>query len=236
MMRSPNFSSRNGMAPTMIVLHYTGMEDYEAARRRLCDPAAKVSSHYLLGREGQLEPLVSEDDCAWHAGLACWGGEVKINAASIGIELAHPGHVLAPLVYPDIQIQVLLTLLAEIQDRWQISPARVLGHSDVAPCRKRDPGEWFPWQRLAGAGVALWQPSPQGTDGGLDVGRLQKALRAIGYDVSGSGWLDPLTRAGGRAFARRFSPLALEKPWGANFFEHVELMATQFSAAAKAQV
>ena len=214
---SPNRSDRGGSPVSLVVLHYTGMESAAAAARRLCDPAAAVSAHYLLHPAGAIDRLVPEEECAWHAGRACWAGERRINARSLGIELVHPGHAGARPPYPDAQLAALEELLAGLLDRWRLPPAAVVGHSDVAPTRKRDPGEWFPWPRLAARGLAVWTPGPgagAGACGPAEERRMWRALEEIGYDTGGhaAGAGLAATRACLRAFQRRFRPGELGRP------------------------
>ena len=145
----------------MIVLHYTGMKSGEEALARLTDPAAKVSSHYLVHEDGRIDQLVPEARRAWHAGLSSWKGVADINSCSIGIEIVNPGHEFGYRDFPDAQIEAVISLCRDIIARHRIPNARVLAHSDVAPARKQDPGEKFPWARLAASGVGLWvEPSP----------------------------------------------------------------------------
>ena len=148
-MPSPNHDDRGGAAIDMLVLHYTGMKTAEAALERLCDPAAKVSAHYTIDEDGTVYAHVPEARRAWHAGVSFWAGATDINSRSIGIELVNPGHEFGYRDFPDAQIAALITLCHGILLRHPIPSARVLGHSDVAPARKEDPGELFPWERLA---------------------------------------------------------------------------------------
>ena len=145
---SPNFDARTA-PPDMIVLHYTGMETGEAALERLRDPEAKVSAHYLVEEDGRVFSLVPEERRAWHAGAAFWAGERDINARSIGVEIVNPGHEFGYREFPEAQIAAVIDLVGGIRERWTVPDARILGHSDVAPRRKEDPGELFPWKRLA---------------------------------------------------------------------------------------
>ncbi|MGC6512010.1 MAG: N-acetylmuramoyl-L-alanine amidase [Parvibaculales bacterium] len=202
---SPNFNDRpHGVAVDMVVLHYTNMVDADAALARLCDPAAEVSAHYLIDEAGKIFALVAEDKRAWHAGVAFWQGERDINGCSIGIELAHPGHLndgtCAP--FPHNQMTGLVGLLADISSRHNIPPARFLGHSDVAPARKIDPGEMFDWDWLAAQGFGL--VSQAGDDGGemLAAADLQAALAQFGYEIHQTGRLDDMTRKVVTAFQR----------------------------------
>ena len=158
-MPSPNQDDRGGAAIDMLVLHYTGMITAEAALSRLCDPAAKVSAHYTIDEDGTIYAHVPEARRAWHAGVSFWAGKRNVNARSIGIELVNPGHEFGYRAFPRSQIAALIDLCRDILARHPIPAARVLGHSDVAPARKEDPGELFPWAQLAEAGIGLW-PQP----------------------------------------------------------------------------
>lgn len=208
--RSPNFDARSGVVD-MIVLHYTGMESCRAALDRLCDSTAKVSAHYLIDEDGTLYGLVDEAHRAWHAGVASWHGETDINGCSVGIELVNPGHEFGYRGFPEAQMSRLESLCAGIMDRHDISAARVLGHSDVAPARKQDPGELFEWRRLAAKGLAVWpDPAPVDSltvrlgDENDDVFALQGALGAIGYGIAPNGVFGPETEAVVTAFQRRY--------------------------------
>src|ERR1700722_2627711 len=155
--RSPNHDERPpGAAIDMLVLHYTGMKTAEAALARLCDPEAKVSAHYTIGRDGRVYRHVPEERRAWHAGVSWWAGERNVNARSIGIELVNPGHEFGYEPFPKPQISALIDLADGILSRHPIPAGRVIGHSDVAPARKADPGELFPWPQLAEFGIGLW--------------------------------------------------------------------------------
>ena len=213
---SPNFDARKS-PPDMVVLHYTGMPTGEAALSRLCDPDAKVSAHYLVEEDGRIFHLVPEARRAWHAGVSFWKGERDINAVSIGVEIVNPGHEWGYRPFPDAQIHAVIALLTDIRSRWTIPDNRILGHSDVAPARKSDPGELFPWKRLHAAGHGLWlEPAPApGVDiaegeEGLGVMVLQGALRRIGYDAPGSGVFDADTRVMLTAFQRHWAPHRLD--------------------------
>jgi N-acetylmuramoyl-L-alanine amidase len=159
--KSPNFELRaNNQLPSMIVLHYTGMQSEEEALIRLCNPDSKVSSHYFVGENGDVLHLVDPSKRAWHAGLSYWDGEKDINSQSIGIEIANPGHEFGYREFPALQIASVTRLCSNLSARYKIKPWNVLGHSDVAPKRKQDPGELFPWRNLALHGVGIW-PKPQ---------------------------------------------------------------------------
>src|SRR3954467_5121679 len=165
---SPNHDDRGGAAIDMLVLHYTGMQTAEPALARLCDPAAKVSAHYTIDEDGTVYAHVPEDRRAWHAGVSHWAGISNVNARSIGIELVNPGHEYGYREFPEAQIAALIELCGGILQRHPIPAARVLGHSDVAPARKEDPGELFPWQRLAKAGIGVWSAATK-SDLGADA-------------------------------------------------------------------
>ena len=195
----------------MIVLHYTGMPTGEAALQRLCDPAAKVSAHYLVEEDGRVFALVPEERRAWHAGLAFWQGHRDINALSVGIEIVNPGHEFGYRPFPEIQIEAVIELVGDIRSRWTIDDDRIVGHSDVAPDRKEDPGELFPWRRLAAGGHGLWvepapAPGPVLTEGdeGAGVFALQAGLARLGYDCAPSGTFDAGTAIIVRAFQRHW--------------------------------
>ncbi len=201
---SPNHDARQRVLD-MLVLHYTGMETGEAALARLCDPAAKVSAHYLVREDGVIVAMVPEDRRAWHAGVSRWQGDDDLNSRAIGVEIVNGGHDFPDTqgrlpAYPDIQIRAVMSLCEAILQRWPIPSTRIVGHSDIAPTRKRDPGEHFPWQRLAGRGIGLW-PHVQATPLEGDYG---PALSAIGYDTSD-------LPAALNAFQRRFVPHRLDQ-------------------------
>jgi N-acetylmuramoyl-L-alanine amidase len=190
------------MKPDMLVLHYTGMPSAEEAMARLCNPAAKVSSHYTIDREGRINVHVPEARRAWHAGVSIWRGATDINARSIGIELVNPGHEFGYIPFTDDQIAALIVLAKDVVVRQAISPARVLGHSDVAPSRKDDPGELFPWKRLAENGVGLW---PHGSP--ILKEPFREALTRYGYDPAAS---DEKVIT---AFQRHFRPETVNGQW-----------------------
>jgi N-acetylmuramoyl-L-alanine amidase len=213
---SPSFNARSG-PPDMILLHYTGMPTGEAALARLCDPEAKVSAHYLVEEDGRIFALVPEERRAWHAGVACWRGERDINGVSIGIEIVNPGHEFGYRDFPEAQIAALIALLDDVRGRWTVPDARILAHSDVAPDRKQDPGELFPWKRLAEAGHGLWaEPAPapgaplKEGDEGPGVFALQAGLTRLGYDSAPSGAYDAATATIVRAFQRHWRPALID--------------------------
>lgn len=175
---SPNHGPRRGgVLPDLVVLHYTAMTSAAAARARLCDPAAEVSAHWLISESGVTELLVPEAFRAWHAGAGSWGGVTDVNSRSIGIELANGGD--AP--FPEPQMAALERLLAAILTRWHIPPERVIGHADMAPGRKRDPGPRFDWRRLAQQGLAVWPAVPATGDAPGDMAAFLSAATAFGY-------------------------------------------------------
>jgi len=195
---SPNYDER-ALPVSMIVLHYTGMPDADGALDRLTSPDAKVSAHYCVKEDGEVIQLVDEEKRAWHAGKSYWRGVTDINSASVGIEIVNPGHEFGYRPFPDEQIASVIPLVADVKNRHGIGRGNIVGHSDIAPTRKQDPGELFPWGRLARHRLALPRPTrnlmdPNWTDGGFLL-----ALERFGYDVS-----DPL--AATVAFQRRFRP------------------------------
>ncbi|MSO75867.1 MAG: N-acetylmuramoyl-L-alanine amidase [Alphaproteobacteria bacterium] len=189
----------------MLILHYTGMAGAEAALDRLRDPAARVSAHYVVDEDGQIYRLVAEAHRAWHAGRSMWAGRGNLNDISIGIELVNPGHEWGYRPFPKAQMAALEELARAILARWPIPPGRVLGHSDVAPLRKQDPGELFDWRRLAGAGIGRW-PGAVGVPADLAVAEAQRLLAGIGFGVPSHGRLDAETMAVIAAFQRHFRP------------------------------
>ena len=205
---SPNHGPRpSGSAIDMLILHYTGMPDAAGALERLCDPETRVSAHYLVDRDGTVTALVPEERRAWHAGVASWRGATDINDRSIGIELVNPGHQWGYLPFPPEQMSVLAELCRGIISRYAIDPGRILGHSDVAPARKSDPGELFDWRGLARAGIGWWpDPVPVPRDWRpLPLAGLRAALRLIGYDCPDDGGRET-DRAVVRAFQCHWLP------------------------------
>ncbi|MDO8411142.1 MAG: N-acetylmuramoyl-L-alanine amidase [Phenylobacterium sp.] len=209
---SPNFNERPG-PPDILVMHYTGMESGEAAIARLRDPEAKVSSHYVVEEDGRIFTLVAEERRAWHAGVSFWKGERDINGRSIGIEIVNPGHEFGYRPYPDAQIAAVIALTADIRTRWMIADGDIIAHSDVAPARKIDPGELFPWKALAEAGHGLWvEPDPapgaplaEGAEG-AGVFAFQAGLTRLGYECPPSGQFDSATTTVVSAFQRHWRP------------------------------
>jgi N-acetylmuramoyl-L-alanine amidase len=214
---SPNFDARTS-PPSILVLHYTGMKTGPEALTRLCDPTPpRVSAHYVVEEDGTLYRLVAEERRAWHAGVSCWRGERDVNGASIGVEVVNPGHDWGYRPFPDPQIDAVITLLDDIRSRWIIADPDIVGHSDVAPGRKADPGELFPWDRLHAHGHGVWV-SPQSAPGeqlkegdeGVGVFALQAGLARIGYDSPPSGLFDADTRDRVTAFQRHWRPTACD--------------------------
>ncbi len=195
---SPNFGPRpDGISVDLLVLHYTGMASAEAALARLTDPGSGVSAHYVIDEDGTVYRLVAEEMRAWHAGVACWRNRTDINDRSIGIELVNPGHEFGYRPFPEAQMAALEELAKEILARYPIPPRNVVGHSDIAPDRKKDPGELFDWRRLAEAGIGLW-PSPRGAE----IEMIPVMLAAYGYDIEAEGAL--------AAFQRHFRPSRID--------------------------
>ena len=210
---SPNHGVRKGdRIPDSILLHYTGLPDGECALRQLCDPAAQVSAHYLIWEDGRLTQLVPESRRAWHAGQGVWAGESDMNDVSIGIEIANAGHRGSLPDYPLAQIETVIALCRDIVERWRIRPERVLAHSDVSHWRKIDPGENFPWWRLAKAGIGHFVPPSAIEDGprlelgnsGPEVLELQEKLARYGYGLAVTGVYDERTMSVVAAFQRHY--------------------------------
>ncbi len=220
---SPNHNERRGFVD-MLVMHYTGMKDGASALARLCDPVAEVSAHYVVAEDGQVFALVEESRRAWHAGAGQWQGDQDLNSASIGIEIVNGGHNfpvrdggLPP--YPERQIISVISLCQGILGRHGIVPSRIVGHSDIAPLRKEDPGEHFPWKRLAENGIGIWPTSSPSA--GMDaenntvspadlsaerIGSAQRQLSSVGYGLTATSIMDATTVACITAFQRRFVP------------------------------
>jgi N-acetylmuramoyl-L-alanine amidase len=199
---SPNFDDRS-LPVSILVLHYTGMKDAASAIDWLTKAESKVSAHYVVAEDGQILRLVEEDKRAWHAGRSLWRGITDVNSASIGIEIVNPGHEFGYRPFPEAQMAALIPLVSEIVQTFDIAPANVVGHSDIAPARKQDPGELFDWERLAKLRLALPRPDrdlsdPHWTDGGFLL-----ALERFGYDVADG-------PAAVRAFQRRWRPETID--------------------------
>ena len=218
---SANFEDRKGgEPPDMILLHYTGMDSGDAALRRLCSLESKVSAHYVVFEDGRIVQCVQEAKRAWHAGVSSWAGDADINSRSIGIEIVNPGHDLGYPDYPLRQIAAVIALCRSIiTRRGPIAPDRILGHSDVAPARKQDPGEKFPWDLMSESGIGHWvRPAPVTLEGpalrlgdqGEAVMRLQRALAGYGYGIEETGKYDEATQQVLAAFQRHFRPARVD--------------------------
>lgn len=198
---SPNHDARpEGQVVDLIVLHYTGMRSAEEALERLRGPAAKVSAHYFLDEDGSVSRLVPEHRRAWHAGVASWRGSSDINARSLGIELVNPGHEFGYRPFPEAQMAALIELCHVLRARHGIERQGLVGHSDVAPLRKLDPGEFFDWRRLAGEGLSVW---PEQRAAAVETTPLRNLRRLQDF---GYGYLAEDPGAVVRAFQRRFRP------------------------------
>jgi N-acetylmuramoyl-L-alanine amidase len=224
---SPNFDARTRPID-LVILHYTGMQDGETALARLTDPAptsgtypgpwqdtstapdaplSRVSVHYVVEEDGRIFQLVDEKDRAWHAGLGSWQGEGDLNSRAIGIEIVNGGHDFGLPDFPEAQIASVIALLKDILARWDLKPVHVVAHSDVAPERKADPGEKFPWKVLAEAGVSIWpKPLKAAAEHEDPIPILQERLAAFGYNVQANGMVDHDTKVALTAFQRRFRP------------------------------
>jgi N-acetylmuramoyl-L-alanine amidase len=235
---SPNHSERRGgMKPNMLVLHYTGMPDAESAIRHLCFPASEVSAHYVVREDGYVVQCVPEARRAWHAGQSAWEGETDINSCSIGIEIVNPGHDGGYPDFPKRQIAAVTALCRSIFTRYRVAPERVLGHSDVSPGRKRDPGEKFPWRTLHQSGIGLWvKPAPIVAgpiyvlgESKPEIAEFQQMLSRYGYAVTVSGHLDSTTRDVIAAFQRHFRPEKVDGVFDASTLETLRaLLAVRF--------
>lgn len=217
---SPNHDARRA-PPDMLVLHYTGMKTAEEAVARLRDPEARVSAHYVVDEDGSILRLVPEERRAWHAGKGVWQGETDCNAASIGVEIVNPGHEFGYRDFPEAQIAAVTTLVGDVRSRWSIPDARIIGHSDLAPDRKQDPGERFPWKRLAEAHHGLWfEPAMERVaalgaplspgDEGIGVTVLSAGLHRLGYGVTARTTYDEELRLTVEAFQRHWRPAAVD--------------------------
>jgi len=215
---SPNHDERT-LPITLLVLHYTGMENGAVALKRMCDPTAKVSAHYMVEEDGQIFKLVDESRRAWHAGISSWNGENNINSASIGIEIVNGGHDFGLPNFPNAQIHAVIKLSRDIMKRHNISDDGLVAHSDIAPDRKQDPGEKFPWARLADAGIGIW-PVVKTKDkrvlldirdtGTKHIRSVQGAFGYLGYCIKVNGILDSTTQMVVEAFQRRYRPTKID--------------------------
>jgi N-acetylmuramoyl-L-alanine amidase len=216
---SPNHDARRASAVDFLILHYTGMASGPAALARLCDPAAKVSAHYLVEEDGRVFQLVDEARRAWHAGVSGWGAADDLNSRSVGIELVNPGHEFGYRGFPEPQMAALLELARAILARHPIPAAHVLGHSDIAPARKRDPGERFDWACLAAAGIGLWParvdrltagPTLAPGSSGPAVAALRARLAAFGYRIDAGAAYDRVARDVVAALQRHWRPARVD--------------------------
>jgi N-acetylmuramoyl-L-alanine amidase len=175
---SPHFNER--LFPIdSIILHYTNLPSVKETLTWLLNPLSQVSAHYLVDEEGQIYQMVAEEKRAWHAGESYWQGCTDMNSCSLGIELANPGQSHGYQPFPEAQIEALIRLCQRLKTQWDIAPSRILGHSDIAPRRKQDPGHLFPWHHLAQEELGLW---PYKT-GAVIEGNLMKKLAHIGYEI-----------------------------------------------------
>ena len=216
---SPNHGPRAADKPIdILLLHYTGMVSEAAALAWLVSPDSQVSAHYLVGEGGEVVQMVDEGERAWHAGRSFWAGETDINSRSIGIEIANPGHEFGYRGFPPGQIAAVVALCRDILSRHAIPPERVLAHSDVAPLRKEDPGELFPWGELSVAGIGHWLmpdavvagPELKLGDRGPSVANLKQRFRNYGYNLGGESEFDEETAAVVTAFQRHFRPALVD--------------------------
>lgn len=203
---SPNFEVRKGnLFPNKVIIHYTGMKSTKSAFQRLCSQQSKVSSHYLINRDGKIWQLVDEEMSSWHAGESSWLNEKNLNDSSIGVELCNPGHEFGYKNFSEKQMLSLEWLLKRIMDKYKITPESILGHSDVSPARKKDPGEKFKWERLAKKGLSIWPTEIEELPKVYDKQALiYKSLESIGYDVKNH------VEESIIAFKRHFIPFALK--------------------------
>lgn len=216
---SPNHGERVEVtAPDAIILHYTGMGSADSALSWLCNPESQVSSHYFVFEDGRVIQMVPEGRRAWHAGKSFWAGATDLNSRSIGIEIANGGHPAGLPEFPEPQINAVIELCRDCGARWSIAPERVLGHSDIAPVRKVDPGEKFPWDILSQQGIGHWvAPAAIGGgrffqrgDSGQPVEALQSMLSLYGYGVEISGSYCDRTEGAVAAFQRHFRPVLVD--------------------------
>jgi len=221
---TPNFDDRPETAAiNMLVMHYTGMKTGKEALDRMCDPEAKVSAHYMVYEDGTIVQLVDEYKRAWHAGISCWHGISSLNDTSIGIEIVNPGHEWGYVKFPKVQMRAVRDLSLEIIKRHNIEARNVVGHSDIAPLRKEDPGELFRWRWLAKSGVGLWpktkifwQPDKvlvEPSEESVAVGRVQTMLSKYGYHIKVDGFYGPKTEKIVKEFKRHFVPEQLNVYW-----------------------
>jgi len=222
-MLSPNFNERpDGVEIDTVVIHYTGMESFDKAFSRLCDKEAEVSAHYIIKEDGEIINLVHEGKRAWHAGVSSWRGRDNVNDYSIGIELVNKGHEFGYEAFPSRQMDSLLRLLEELMEKHPIQLRNIVGHSDIAPTRKEDPGELFNWELLVSYNLSVWPDLPQDIgsealispgDSGESVKDLQKRLSEFGYQINIDGEYGVETCYVVIAFCRRFAPTNISDVW-----------------------
>ncbi|HHI88691.1 MAG TPA: N-acetylmuramoyl-L-alanine amidase [Hellea balneolensis] len=228
---SPNFDER-ALAISMLVLHYTGMKDGPAALSHMQSKAAKVAAHYMVEEDGRIFRLVGEDKRAWHAGVSHWRGVTDVNSASIGIEIVNGGHDFGLPEYPERQIEAVIALSRDIKKRHNISDFNIVAHSDIAPERKQDPGEKFPWAQLADADIGIWpqlkradrRPLVDAQSSPEQIRTLQKALAWYGYGIKPTGQLDEQTRTVITAFQRRYRPEKIDGYFDVETVEKIDLL------------
>lgn len=204
--RSPNFNERKSTQISLIIVHYTDMLDAKEALTRLCDPQSQASAHYLIHKSGEIFQLVEDSKRAWHAGKSYWQGLTDINDISLGIELDNTGHSGTLEPYPKEQISTLISLLESLCKAYNINPSQVIGHSDISPSRKEDPGEHFPWEKIKEYGFGLWPSSTPLRQTPETVAEIQELLSKIGYDCPLTGEVDDKTKSVITAFQRHFTP------------------------------
>ena len=239
---SPNIDDRReGLATTLLILHYTGLPTLERSIEVLADPACRVSCHYVVAEDGRTTQMVPEHKRAWQAGVSHWAGETDINSASIGIEIQNPGHFGGYPPFPDGQMETVRALCRDICTRHPIAPQGVLAHSDVAPSRKIDPGEKFDWAWLAGHGVGHWvEPAPIVEEGerlglgdrGPAIATMQRALAAYGYGMPDSGEFDIATQYVVMAFQRHFRQRRVDGCWDLSCARTLERLSAALGGAA----
>jgi len=221
---SPNFNERSASATiTYIILHYTGMASADEAVERLCDPDSSVSAHYVIDEDGGVTQLVEEEDRAWHAGQSFWHGARDLNDLSIGIELVNPGHAFGYRTFPELQIKALRKLVRTLMDRYEMKAGCILAHSDIAPTRKQDPGELFPWKKLALDGIGLWPHPEEGDYAPAGETEVTTLLRAIGYACPNAA--PEIMLADQIAFLRRYHPEALASGFDAESLARLRALA-----------
>ncbi len=223
---SPNFNDRvNGAPIDMLVLHYTGMKTAQEALDRMRDEDSEVSAHYMVDEKGKIYQLVDEKKRAWHAGISHWRGRNQLNDYSIGVEIVNPGHEFGYVPFPENQMYSVVDLCVDMVKRYKIKPHNVVGHSDIAPDRKQDPGELFDWKSLAKQGVGLWPDKDYEyqVEAVLEIGKsnkqvekLQRDLGKLGYKITADGYFGVQTSYVVEAFQRHFAQARLDGAWDGN--------------------